>query len=138
MKIKQFSGLESYCPNSNKIYIQCKGFHSGRPLKEPIANCFELTAESPKEADHFYWLFFALWKGRLFHPYLKGSVIPFITKGDLIKVFELARAASEHKPEKARKMLNALATAEKQEAIINQKQKLLQDLKITIAYELIK
>lgn len=62
-----------------QFYIQCKGLHSGRPLKKAIPNCFSVYTNVPMMFD----LVYVLYIGGLFKPYLKGSVIPFITLGDI-------------------------------------------------------
>lgn len=67
------------------FYILNRGMNSGKPLEKPCANCFVLFAKTEEEKQKFYWLCFGLWRAKSFHYYLKGSVIPFITKDDLKK-----------------------------------------------------
>lgn len=67
------------------FFILNKGLNSGKPLNNPCPNCFVCLTSTDKDKDFMYWLCFGLWKSKSFHYYLKGSVIPFITIGDLKK-----------------------------------------------------
>lgn len=58
-----------------QFYIQCKGLHSGRPLRKPIPNCFSVYCETPDLFGYVY----ALYIGGFFRFYIRGSVVPFIT-----------------------------------------------------------
>lgn len=73
-------------PNKSKgtptFYIQMKGEHSGRPLKQPIKNCVAVYSDVP----FLFELVYLLFKGRKFEIHLKGSVIPFVRIEDLNEV----------------------------------------------------
>ncbi len=79
--------LKTYRPSAETekphFYILNKGMNSGKPLKQPCPNCFILIAPTEEAKEQLYWLCFGLWRAKSFHYYLKGSVIPFITKNDL-------------------------------------------------------
>jgi hypothetical protein len=60
------------------FFILNKGNNSGKPLKEPCPNCFVITVKTEEEAENLYWIALSLWKSKLWHQYLVGSVIPFI------------------------------------------------------------
>lgn len=62
-----------------QFYIQCKGDHSGRPLKKPIPNCFSVYTN----IENLYSLVYVLYIGGLFKKYISGSVVPFIRLGDV-------------------------------------------------------
>lgn len=64
------------------FYIQCKGLHSGRPLKNPIPNSFAVKSDIP----YFFELVYAAYKSRLFEPHITGSVVPFIRIGNCCEV----------------------------------------------------
>ena len=55
-----------------------KGLNSGKPLLRPCPNCFKIEAENEEFKETLYWVSFALWRAKAFHPFLIGSVIPFI------------------------------------------------------------
>jgi hypothetical protein len=62
------------------FYVQSKGSDAGKPLKEPSANCFAvITDNSRLLPDYFYYMVLAAWQQGTFRPYLRGSVIPFLT-----------------------------------------------------------
>jgi hypothetical protein len=64
------------------FYALNKGMNSGKPLLLPCPNCFKIEAENNDLKETLYWISFALWKSKAFHPFLIGSVIPFIRIGD--------------------------------------------------------
>lgn len=65
------------------FFILNKGNNSGRPMNTSCPNCFVVLTDSSKNVDKLFYLVQSLQIGRFFHPYLKGSVIPFITIGDV-------------------------------------------------------
>jgi hypothetical protein len=60
------------------FFVLCKGLNSGKPLQVPCPNCFIIQTESEEFKETLYWITFALWRTKAFHPYLRGSVIPFL------------------------------------------------------------
>lgn len=73
-------------PNKSTLkpvfYIQIKGLHSGRPMKQPIVNCVAVYTDIP----NLFEVVYALWKGRYFECDIIGSVIPFIRIDAIKKV----------------------------------------------------
>lgn len=67
------------------FFILNKGQNSGKPLKEPCANCYTCMVENVEDKDFMFWLCYGLWRSGSFHYYLKGSVVLFITIGDMKK-----------------------------------------------------
>jgi hypothetical protein len=76
-------------PASFEFYIQNKGYNSGRPKLQPLTNCFVASFNSHEECEEYYWLCYALWQSDMFKPYLKGSVIEFITIDNLAEIIEV-------------------------------------------------
>ena len=78
--------LKCHQPTEQKpnFYIQSKGEHSGRPLKNPIPNCFSVYTES----EHLYSLVYALYIGGKFKPHIGGSVVPFIRLDDAKQIIK--------------------------------------------------
>jgi DNA modification methylase len=62
------------------FYVLNKGMNSGKPLL-PCPNCFKIETENEEFKETLYWVSFALWRAKAFHPFLIGSVIPFIRIG---------------------------------------------------------
>jgi hypothetical protein len=98
----------------HEFYVLCKGNNSGRPSYTPQANSFVVVAGSRDEIEHLYWLSYALWKGRGFEIYLKGSVIPFITIRDYSHV--LRQRFTAVPAEKMGKIVKALTVLDDSEA----------------------
>ena len=76
--------------SSFAFFILNKGMNTGKPLEHPCPNCFTFNAVNQAEKDLYYWLCFGLWQSRSLHPYLSGSVIPFIHLRDLSQVINQA------------------------------------------------
>lgn len=76
--------LKTYTPSQPKakFYIQAKGEHSGRPLKNPIPNCFSVYTDN----EILFSLVYALYIGDKFKPHICGSVVPFIKIDDAKKI----------------------------------------------------
>jgi len=78
--------IYTYSPKNQKsdfeFYALSKGLNSGKPLDTPCPNCFVISCRNAAELDHYRSLLFGLWKAKAFHPFLVGSVIPFIRIGD--------------------------------------------------------
>ncbi len=64
------------------FFALSKGMNSGKPLLSPCPNCFKIETETEEFKESLYWISFALWRVKAFHPYLIGSVIPYIRIGD--------------------------------------------------------
>lgn len=64
------------------FFVLNKGLNSGKPLSGFCPNSFRIEAENEESKEVLYWVSFALWRAKAFHPYLIGSVIPFIRIGD--------------------------------------------------------
>lgn len=109
MTIKTFH--PNYKPAKYEFYIQSRGLHSGRPLKDSIPNCFVITLKSEHEKDQYFNLVQALFEPQKFRQYIIGSVIPMIRIGDVKKVIALGVQVMEIKPldfEKTHNVVTAL------------------------------
>ncbi len=86
--------ITTYSPDQKRssfaFFILNRGMNSGKPLELPCPNCFTFNAADQAEKDHFFWICFGLWQSKTFHPYLNGSVIPFIHLRDLNRVISQA------------------------------------------------
>jgi len=77
MEIKQYNGK-----HKADFYIQCKGLHSGRPIKQPIANCFSVFNST--ETD--FKLVYSIYTSGKFKNQIIGTCIPFIRISDCRKI----------------------------------------------------
>ena len=86
--------ITTYSPDQKRspfaFFILNKGMNSGKPLEHPCPNCFTFNAVDQAEKDLYYWICFGLWQSKSLHPYLNGSVIPFIHLRDLNQVINQA------------------------------------------------
>jgi hypothetical protein len=95
------------------FFILNKGNNAGKPLPEYCANCFVFIADNVEEKDFYFFLFYGLWQGGLFRPFITGSVIPFIRIDDLHSVVNEASLKVSSKPNEVDavvKMMNDLDT----------------------------
>ena len=93
MKIKLSTYTEGQLLYDHRFFILNKGLNAGKPSFSPWANCFLAQFENDDELDYAYWICYGLWVTRKLHVFLRGSVIPFITKDDLLNALDLADAA---------------------------------------------
>lgn len=75
------SGSQSFT-----FYILSKGNNAGQPQFLPWVNSFSVHCKTKEELDFYFWLSYSLWQTGRFKPYLRGSVIPFLSVSDLRQV----------------------------------------------------
>jgi hypothetical protein len=125
-KVAQYvPGMEAH------FYIQCKGLHSGRPLKKPIPNSFAVKSDIP----YFFELVYAAYKSRLFEPHITGSVVPFIRIGSCCEVLTNVFLKTRNCPTE-----KLLAVKNLDEVVINAQKRvdLLMQLQQALAIELLR
>jgi len=139
--MKQFT-LKTYSSSTaieqNCFFILNKGLNSGKPFPQPFCNSFKFIAENEVERDVFYWITFAAWQGKLFYPYHKGSVIPFITIIDTIEVIKNATKNCIANPERITQLVQTFDTLNKLEVKYNSLTKLTKIAKRAAALNFIK
>jgi hypothetical protein len=64
------------------FYILSKGENAGQPNLSPWVNSFAVQCPSGESLDFYFWLSHSLWQTGRFKPYLRGSVIPFLSVAD--------------------------------------------------------
>lgn len=114
------------------FFILSKGLNSGKPQNEPFTNSFVLVFQTEEQKDNVYWIAMSLWKTKFWHPFLKGSVIPFITLYDFKKEFnpKATRMMREH--EQNLKHMQALKLLQEQENHHHKNIHLINELKSAI------
>ena len=127
MQIKTYKGKQIEKPYF--IFILNKGNNSGKPLMQPCANCYILTTDTKEEKDFYYWLCYGLWQSNKFHPYLSGSVIPFIRVHDVRSIINQAEQKIKSKRGKFNKALKTLIKVNEHYDDITVQLKLLKQVK---------
>ena len=117
---------------SNIFYIQSHGLNAGKPLKIPIPNSWEIETKNEKAFE----ICFVVFNSKILNPYLRGSVIPFITLHEYKKI--ILPYLKVPIDEEAEKKLNTLQTIDKALAELESRNRLFRQLKNVLAYELIK
>ena len=87
-----FTNLES-----SDFFIQLKGEHAGKPLKNKIPNSIGIRVDRRfLDAQYLFYLVTYLYMAGKFKQYIKGSVIPFITQKDIAKAIFNFQTCKEH------------------------------------------
>lgn len=120
--------------NQPHFFILNKGINSGKPLKQPCPNAFTLTCQQ-SQLDFYYWLIFGLWRSNAFHPFLRGSVIPFIIKKELIHCISQAEDKARQNLDSFNKNIQILQLLEAQELKFQQNLKLIEKARTAIFYQ---
>lgn len=120
------------------FYILSKGNNSGKPMEKACPNCFVCLCKSEDEKKRLYWLFYGLWQGMFFHPFITGSVIPFIRLDDLKKVAKEALSKIELNPQQFTKNIEAIQTLNQHGQAITGQIKLIKQAKKALMYQVLK
>lgn len=119
------------------FFILNKGLNSGKPLDTPCPNCFVCITNNETDRNFMYWLCFGLWKSKSFHYFLKGSVIPFITIGELKKHLEESQFIASQDLKAFQKSIQTLKLLESNEQKLKLTLKMIDTAKKTIFCKLL-
>lgn len=117
------------------FWVLCKGLNSGKPLSMPCPNSFKIEAENEEFKEVLYWVSFALWKAKAFHPYLIGSVIPFIRIGDYKQLISEKLEVVKLNPIEFAETVKKLQLIELKEKQFMQNLQLIRELKKAYVYQ---
>ena len=87
------------------------------------------VVESKEFKEILFWVSYALWRSKAFHPYLIGSVIPFIRIGDFKQVITEKLEVVKISPEEFTRTIEKLQFIEIQEIQLKKNLTLVQELK---------
>lgn len=124
--------------NAPHFFILNKGSNSGKPLETPCPNCFVCLCHDEAEKQRLYWLFYGLWQGMYFHPFLTGSVISFIRLDDLKQVAKAALAKIELQPLQFDKNISMIQLLDEKGKVILEQIKLIKEAKKALMYQVLK
>ena len=116
------------------LFILNKGMNSGKPQKEPFTNSFVVIFQNEEDCESIYFVAYSLWKTKFWHPYLVGSVIPFLRLPNFSKEFNLKASLMMQEHEEYQKNIAALKILEKKEKQFHENINLINDLRKTILY----
>lgn len=123
-------------PPKRTYYAQSHGNNAGRPLRDPIANCFAMIAKNEEQREYYYQMTSALHLAGRFKPYLVGSCVPFIRKHDLRHVIESGAQLIGKSKKPTSKTLKMVTAIEEVIAIKTKQIKQLRDLEFVICWKL--
>ncbi|HEY1038226.1 MAG TPA: hypothetical protein VGF30_02425 [Bacteroidia bacterium] len=136
MQIKTHKTKNTYA--QPHFFILSKGNNSGKPLEIPCPNCFVCLCKDDDEKQKLYWLFYGLWQGKYFNPFLTGSVIPFIRLDDLKQVAKLALAKIELQPQQFTKNISVMQLLDEKAKVVQEQIKLIKQAKRALMYQVLK
>jgi hypothetical protein len=116
------------------LFILNKGRNSGKPQKEPFTNSFVIILQNEEELESLFFIAYSLWQTKFWHPFLVGSVIPFLRLPDFKNEFipKASSMMSEHNEHI--KNVAALKLLEQKEKQFHQNSNLINDLRKVILY----
>jgi hypothetical protein len=120
------------------FFILSKGSNCGKPMDVPCPNCFVCICKNDEEKQKMYWLFYGLWQGLFFHPFLTGSVIPFIRLDDLKNVVKIALTKIELQPQQFEKNISMIKLLNEKSKIIQEQIILIKQAKKSLMYQILK
>ncbi len=116
------------------LFLLNKGMNSGKPQKEPFTNSFVILFENESDFDLINLTAFALWKTKFWHPFLCGSVIPFLRLKDIRKEFETKVNQEIKDHQEHLKNMETLKLLEQSEKRFLENLNLINDLRRVILY----
>ncbi|WP_018676132.1 DUF6943 family protein [Riemerella columbina] len=134
MTIKTYNGnISQPLKEENIFYIQSHGLHAGRPLKKPIANCWEIRTK----LSFAFEILTIVFESRILETFLLGSVIPFLRLEDYKKIITPI-LNNAYNDDKINQKYLQLEKIEKQLKIGEQTHSILKELKRTICLQAMK
>ena len=116
------------------LFILNKGMNSGKPQKEPFTNSFVVIFQNEEDCESIYFVAYSLWKTKFWHPYLVGSVIPFLRLPNFSKEFNLKASLMMQEHEEHQKNIAALKLLEKKEKQFHENINLINDMRRVILH----
>ena len=116
------------------LFILNKGMNSGKPQKEPFTNSFVIIFQNEEDCESVFFIAYSLWQTKFWHPFLVGSVIPFLRLPDFKNEFipKASLMMAEH--EEHKKNVAALKLLEQKEKQFHENINLINDMRRVIIY----
>ena len=116
------------------LFVLNKGMNSGKPQKEQFTNSFVVIFEKEEDCESLFFVAYSLWQTKFWHPFLVGSVIPFLRLADFKKEFNPQASLMMLEHEQHLKNVAALKLLEKKEKQYKEDMLLINDLRRAILY----
>ena len=116
------------------LFLLNKGMNSGKPQKEPFTNSFVVIFDLEQDCENLYFVAYSLWQTKFWHPFLIGSVIPFLRLPDFKKEFNPQASLMMVEHEQHQKNVAALKLLEKKEKQYKEDMMLINDIRKAILY----
>lgn len=116
------------------LFVLNKGMNSGKPQKKPFTNSFVVIFQNEEDCESIYFVAYSLWKIKFWHPFLVGSVIPFLRLSNFSKEFNQKASLMMQEHEEHQKNIAALKILEKKEKQFHENINLINDLRRVILY----
>jgi hypothetical protein len=116
------------------LFILNKGMNSGKPQKEPFTNSFVVIFQNEEDCESLFFIAYSLWQTKFWHPFLIGSVIPFLRLPDFKKEFNPQASLMMMEHEQHQKNVAALKLLEQKENQRKEELLLINDLRKAILY----
>ncbi len=116
------------------LFVLNKGRNSGKPQKEPFTNSFVIILQNHEDLESLFFIAYSLWQTKFWHPFLVGSVIPFLRLPDFKNEFipKASLMMAEH--EEHKKNVAALKILEQKEKQFHENINLINDMRKVILY----
>jgi len=108
--------------------------NSGKPQKEQFTNSFVVIFEKEEDCESLFFIAYSLWQTKFWHPFLIGSVIPFLRLPDFKKEFSPQARLMMVEHEQHQKNVAALKLLEKKEKQYKEDMMLINDIRRAILY----
>jgi hypothetical protein len=116
------------------LFVLNKGMNSGKPQKEPFTNSFVIIFQNEEDCESVFFIAYSLWQTKFWHPFLVGSVIPFLRLPDFKKQFNPQASLMMVEHEQHQKNVEALKLLELKEKQFHENLHLINDLRRAILY----
>ncbi len=120
------------------FFILNKGLNTGKPLDKPCPNCFVIIFQCSEDCENMQAIVSNLWRIKFWHPFLIGSVIPYIRISDFVKNLTLKSNEMMLDFKQHKKDIEKLKFLEQKEKQFHENINLINDLRRVILYRYIK
>ena len=120
--------------NKPHLFVLNKGMNSGKPQNTPFTNSFVVIFEKEEDCESLFFVAYSLWQTKFWHPFLIGSVIPFLRLPDFKKEFNPQASLMMLEHEQHLKNVAALKLLEKKEKQYKEDIMLINDIRKAILY----